>query len=146
MMQLVIDLNTIAMIVMAIETILVIGLMVGWLYGARRMDFKTHHRAVYPIVLIHSITVGFWMIPIAIARLPIMLANPMAFWYQIVHDMIGFAGIALGIILALLYAFKRDMPLKLLKKTRPIMFLTIGVWSAAFILGLYWFLLGYVLI
>ena len=71
-MQLVLDLNMIAMIVMVIETILVVALMVGWLYGARRMDFKTHHRAVYPIVLIHSITVGVWMIPIAIGRLPII--------------------------------------------------------------------------
>lgn len=145
-MQLVIDLNMIAMIVMVVETILVVALMIGWLYGARRMDFKTHHRAVYPIVLIHSITVGAWMIPVAIGRLPIMLANPMAFWYQIVHDMLGFVGISLGIILALLYVFKRDMPLKLLKRTRPIMFLTIGVWLVAFVLGLYWFLLGYVLI
>ncbi len=145
-MQLVIDLNMIAMIVMVVETILVIALMIGWLYGARRMDFGTHHRAVYPIVLIHSITVGVWMIPIAIGRLPIMLANPMVFWYQIVHDMLGFVGISLGIILALLYVFKRDMPLKLLKRTRPIMFLTIGVWFLSFVLGLYWFILGYILV
>ncbi len=145
-MQIAIDLNMIAMIVMITETILVVGLMIGWLYGARRMDFKTHHRAVYPIVLIHSITVGLWMIPIAIGRLPIMLANPMAYWYQIVHDMLGFAGITLGIVLALLYAFKRNMPLKLLKKTRPIMFLAIGVWVIAFLLGVYWFLIGYILI
>ena len=145
-MQLVIDLNTIAMIVMVTETILVVALMISWLYGARRMDFKTHHRGVYPVVLIHSITVGLWMIPIAIGRLPIMLADPITNWYQITHDMLGFVGIGLGIILALLYAFKRDMPLNLLKRTRPIMFLTIGVWLAAFFLGFYWFLLGYILI
>ena len=145
-MQLVIDLNLIAMIVMITETILVIGMMIGWLYGARRMDFKTHHRTVYPIVLIHSITVGFWMIPISIGRLPIMLSNPMVFWYQILHDMLGFVGIGLGIVLSLLYIFKRGMPLKLLKRTRPIMFLAIGVWVFAFILGFYWYLLGYVLI
>lgn len=145
-MQLVLDYNAIAMIVMVIETILVVGLMIGWLYGARRMDFKTHHWAVYPIVLIHSITVGIWMIPIAMGRLPIILADPVTFWYQIAHDMLGFIGIGLGIVLALLYAFKRDMPLKLLKRTKPIMFLTIGVWIIAFLLGLYWFLLGHVFI
>jgi hypothetical protein len=145
-MQLIIDLNMIAMVVMVTETILLIALMTSWLYGARRMDFKTHHWGVYPVVLVHSITVGLWMIPIAMGRLPLMLADPITNWYQILHDMLGFVGIGLGIILSLLYAVRRDMPLKLLKRTRPIMFLTIGVWLAAFILGFYWFLLGYVII
>ena len=145
-MQIAIDLNMIATMVMIIETILVVALMISWLYGARRMDFKTHHWGVYPVVFIHAITVSFWMIPSAMARLPIMLADPVGNWYQIAHDMLGFVGIGLGIVLALLYAFRRDMPLKLLKRTRPIMFLTIGVWIVSFLLGFYWFLLGYIII
>jgi hypothetical protein len=133
------------MIVMVIETILVVTLMIGWLYGSRRMDFGTHHWAVYPVVLVHSITVGVWMIPSAIGRLPMVLANPVVSWYQLVHDTLGFIGISLGIVLALLYVIKRGMPLKLLKKTRPIMLLTILVWIAAFILGGYVYLVRYVL-
>ena len=75
-----------------------------------------------------------------------MLANPLTFWYQILHDTIGILAIALGVILVVLFLIKRDIPLKLLKRTRPFMFLTIGIWVLAFILGIYWYILAWVLI
>ncbi|MDF1541117.1 MAG: hypothetical protein P1Q69_19625, partial [Candidatus Thorarchaeota archaeon] len=107
-------------------------------------DFKLHHRAVYPSVFIHAITVGAWMIPIAIERLPITMLSPAENWYQITHDILGFIGITLGIIMALMFVTKKEMPLKLVKKTRPVMFLAVGVWLISFILGLYWYLIGHV--
>ena len=133
-------------IVLVLEIIVLLALLVGWRYGASRMNFNLHHMAVYGVVLIHILTVGVWMIPQAWARLGIMLSDPITFWYQIVHDVVGILAIALGAILALLFIVKRGMPLKLLKRTRPFMFLTIGVWVIAFLLGVYWFMLSWVLI
>jgi hypothetical protein len=75
-----------------------------------------------------------------------MLGDPITFWYQIIHDVVGILAILLGAILVVLFLIKRGMPLKLLKRTRPFMFLTIGVWIIAFILGVYWFLLSWVII
>ena len=133
-------------LVLVLEIIVLVALLVGWRYGASRMNFDLHHKAVYGVVLIHILTVGFWMIPQAYDRLSIMLSNPITFWYQIVHDIIGILAIVLGAILSILFLIKKGMPLKLLKRTRPFMFLTIGVWIIAFILGLYWFLIAWVLI
>jgi hypothetical protein len=129
-------------LVLVLEIIVLVTLIIGWRYGASRMNFDLHHKAVYLVVLIHILTVGFWMIPQAIDRLSVMLSNPITFWYQIVHDIVGILAIGLGAILVILFLVKRGMPLKLLKRTRVFMFLTIGVWIIAFILGVYWFLIA----
>jgi len=136
--------GTIALAVMIAETVIVVAMMIGWLYGSRRMDIKLHHRVVYPATLIHAITVGAWMIPIALERFPIMMASPMENWYQITHDMLGFVAIGLGLIMGLLFGTRKEMPIKLLKKTRPVMLLTVALWVISFVLGLYWYLLGHV--
>jgi len=133
-------------LVLILEIFIVIILMVGWIYGAKRMDFNLHHKAVWFVALVHFLTVGFWMIPRAIERLSFMLANPLANWYQILHDAVGILAIGLGVVLVLMFLIKTGMPLKLLKRTRPFMFLTIGTWLLAFILGFYWFLLAWVII
>ncbi|MFW9957977.1 MAG: hypothetical protein ACFFCT_07900 [Candidatus Odinarchaeota archaeon] len=130
-------------LVLGIEIIILLVLILGWIYGARRMDFKLHHKAVWFVVFLHILTVGLWMIPIAIARLTLALSNPLLYWYQIVHDTVGLLAIGLGAILVVMFLVKGGMPLKLLKKTRPFMFLTIGIWIIAFFLGFYWFLLGW---
>jgi hypothetical protein len=131
-------------LVLVLEIVVLVALLLGWIYGASRMNFKLHHKAVYFVVLIHILTVGLWMIPRALERLSIMLANPITFWYQIVHDIVGILAIGLGAILVILFLIRSGMPLKLLKRTRPFMFLTIGVWIIAFILGVYWFLIAWV--
>ncbi|MHA2386429.1 MAG: hypothetical protein ACXAEE_09505 [Candidatus Thorarchaeota archaeon] len=61
-----IDLYTVATSALVIEVLIIIVLLIGWLYGARRLDFRVHHRAVYSIVLVNSLIVGLWMIPQAI--------------------------------------------------------------------------------
>ena len=132
--------------VLVLEIFIVIVLVIGWIYGARRKDFNLHHRAVWLVALLHFLTVGFWMIPRALERLSFMLANPITNWYQILHDIIGIIAIGLGILLVLLFLLKKGMPLKLLKRTRSLMFLTIGMWIIAFILGIYWFLLAWVIV
>ncbi len=136
----------ISYIVLILEVIVLIVLVVGWIYGARRKDFNLHHKAVYIVALVHMLTVGVWMIPRALDRLSIMLANPLLNWYQIVHDIVGILAIGLGVLLVVIFLARSGMPIKLLKQTRPLMFLTIGTWIIAFVLGVYWFLLAWVLI
>ncbi len=136
----------ISFIVLILEVIVLIVLVVGWIYGARRKDFNLHHKAVYFVALVHMLTVGVWMIPRALERLSLMLANPIMNWYQIVHDIVGILAIGLGVLLVVIFLVKSGLPIKLLKQTRPLMFLTIGTWIIAFVLGVYWFLLAWVLI
>ena len=133
-------------LVMILEVIVLLVLAIGWIYGSRRMDYKLHHKAVYFVALIHMLTVGAWMIPQAILRIPVMLADPITNWYQIVHDIIGMLAIVLGVLLVVVFLIKTGMPLKLLKRTRPLMFVTVGTWVIAFLLGLYWFIIAWVLI
>jgi len=130
--------------VLAIEVFIFIVLIFGWIYGSRRMDLKLHHKAVWLVVFLHILTVGFWMIPVALERLSIALSNPLLYWYQIVHDMIGILAIGLGALLVVIFLIKGRMTPRLLKRTKPFMLLTIGIWSLAFALGLYWFFLGWV--
>jgi uncharacterized membrane protein YfcA len=132
----------ISYIVLLLEVIVLIVLVVGWIYGARRKDFNLHHKAVYFVALIHMLTVGVWMIPRALERLWPMLANPIMNWYQIVHDITGILAIGLGVLLVVIFLLRSGMPIKLLKQTRPLMFLTLGTWIIAFVLGVYWFLLA----
>jgi len=133
----------IAFLVLGLEITILLILVIGWLYGARRKKFKFHHKAVWFVVLVHILTVGLWMIPIALERLTLALSNPLLYWYQIVHDIVGLLAIGLGAILVAVFLVKGGMPWKLIKKTRPLMFLTIGTWIVAFLLGFYWFLLAW---
>ena len=136
----------IAYIVLVLEIIVLLVLGIGWIYGSRRMDYKLHHKAVSFVALVHMRTVGAWMIPQAMGRIPFMLADPITHWYQIVHDVIGMFAIVLGVLLVVVFLIKTGMPLKLLKRTRPLMFVTIGTWVIAFLLGIYWFLLAWILV
>ncbi|MHA2378228.1 MAG: hypothetical protein ACXADS_03055 [Candidatus Thorarchaeota archaeon] len=127
--------------VMILETFVVVVLLIGWLFGARRLEFRLHHWAVYSIILVHAVTVGAWMIWRAERLNP--FADPVANWYQILHDTLGIIAIALGLIVAVVFLVRRDMPLKLLKRTRPVMILILTLWVITFILGLAAYLVGW---
>ncbi len=127
----------IATIVFVVESIVFLSVMIGWLYGARRMDYDTHHRFIYPAMLIHVITVSLWMIPRAMQLAEEgLFDDPVGNWYQIVHDAIGFVAIALGLIIALTFLVKSDMPLNILQKAKPLMWVTLGLWLVSFVLGI----------
>lgn len=130
-------------IMLILEVIVLLVLVVGWIYGSRRRDFNLHHKAVYFIILVHLLTVGFWMIPRAIERVSIMLGNPLLYWYQIIHDFVGMFAIVVGVLLVVVYFVKTRMRPTLLKHTKSLMLLTVVTWIIAFVLGVYWFLLGY---
>ena len=59
---------------------------------------------------------------------------------QIMHDGIGFAAIICVSILVVIFLVKRDLPISLLRKARPIMFLTLFLWILVFAPGLLVFL------
>lgn len=128
--------QTLATSSLVIETVIVIILLAGWLYGARRLDFRIHHWAVYSTVLVNSILVGLWMIPQAIALVVgNYFADPFATLHVTVHLMIGLVTVVLSIIVSFMFLVRRDMPLKLLKRTRPVMILVLSLWTITFLLG-----------
>ncbi len=121
---------------MALEIIILIILFVGWIYGSRRMDIILHHRAVYLIAALHLFNVFFWMLPRALLFVDYVFSDPIGNWYLILHDVVGLLAVGFGALLVLLFLAVKGMPLRLLRRTRPIMFLTMILWVIAFILGL----------
>lgn len=138
-MQLNLSVFQIALIVMIAETAIVVVLFVGWYFGSRQMKYTIHHGAVYSIVLVHILTVALWMIPVG------LLLVPLGNLFQTFHDTVGFLAVSLGAILAVLFLVRRGMPLKLLKKTRPLMILTLILWAVAFLSGVMSFIISYLL-
>ncbi|MFW9887658.1 MAG: hypothetical protein ACFFER_05710 [Candidatus Thorarchaeota archaeon] len=134
----------VASAVLILETVIVIVLLIGWLFGARRLEFTLHHRAVYSIVLIHSITVGVWMIPRALSLVSYIMADPVGNLPLILHDTLGIIAVVLGLIVGVTFIIRRDMPLKLLKRTRPIMLVILVLWLTTFFLGIVVFFIGWI--
>jgi hypothetical protein len=131
-----IDLYTVATSALIIEVLMIIVLLIGWLYGARRLEFRVHHRAVYSIVLVNSLLVGLWMIPQAINLASFGYFDDLSTsWHQILHDILGIIAVVLSIIVSVIFLIRRDMPLKLLKRTRPLMILILTLWIITFALG-----------
>lgn len=131
-----IDLYAVATSALVIEVLIIIVLLIGWLYGARRLDFRVHHRAVYSIVLVNSLIVGIWMIPQAISLASFGYFDDLSTsWHQILHDTLGLIAVALSIVVSAVFVVRRDMPLKLLKRTRPLMILILILWIITFVLG-----------
>jgi hypothetical protein len=123
--------------VLGIESLIVAVLLLGWFFGARRLNFNIHHAVVYTVILIHAVIVAVWMIPIAqIAISHGLLGDPIVNMGYILHFTIGMTADALSIILAVLFIVRRDMPLSLLRRARPLMFTTLILWIISYGLGL----------
>lgn len=132
----------ISIAVMAMESIVLFIVMVGWYRGARRLDFKLHHLAVYSILLVHLFNVGLWMIPQALARAGTVSADPGQYWYVILHDSFGMLAVILAIVLVITFLVKKGMPLNLLRRARPLMITVLFLWIVTFVLGAYIFVGG----
>ncbi|MFW9845656.1 MAG: hypothetical protein ACFFD6_02825, partial [Candidatus Thorarchaeota archaeon] len=137
------ELFPVASMVLVAETVIVIVLLIGWLLGARRLEFKLHHWAVYSIILIHSVTVGLWMIPRALSFASDIMTDPVGNWPIILHDTLGIIAVILGIIVGMTFMVRRGMPLKLLKRTRPVMILILVLWITSFCLGFVVYFIGW---
>jgi Ca2+/H+ antiporter len=122
---------------LVIEVLLIIVLLVGWVYGSRRLNFRLHHRAVYSIVLVNSLIVGLWMIPRAMNLAQLGFFNNLSTsWHQTLHDTLGIIAVVLSIIVSVIFLWRRDMPARLLKRTRPLMILILSLWIITFALGI----------
>ena len=133
-MQFVFNTLTVATIVLTVEALVIFGLLCGWYFGARRLNFRIHHGFVYAAIIIHSITVAVWMFPPAQRAITSgFLLNFAATWRLSLHFIFGAIADMLGIMLAIIFAVKRDMPLTLLKRTRPFMIMTLILWILTFI-------------
>jgi hypothetical protein len=124
------------LVFLILETIILIVLLAGWVLGSRRMDIILHHRAVYLIAALHLFNVSFWMIPRALVFASFVFSDPIGNWYLILHDVVGLLAVGFGALLVFLFLAVRGMPLRLLRRTRPIMFMTMILWVIAFLLGL----------
>lgn len=129
--------------VLLIESIVVLVLLIGWYFGARRLNFNLHHGVVYSIVVAHVLTLSLWMIPIASGAIPFLLTDPVRFWRPLSHFILGLLALVFGLVLGLIFLIKRDIPLKLLRRARPLMILTISLWIISFVLGLATYLSKY---
>jgi hypothetical protein len=133
----------IASSVLLVESIILLILIMGWIYGARRLNFNLHHVAVYTIIVAHILTLSLWMLPIASGVMPFLLTNPLRFWRPLTHFILGSLALVFGMILGIIFLIKRDIPLNLLRRARPLMILTLSLWVLSFVLGFATYLAKY---
>ena len=135
---------TIAVLVLLIESGLIIALIIGWYFGARRLNINLHHGVVYGGLLINTVIVAVWMLPRGIRALPYLLTDPLLYSRVLLHFMIGLVVICLGLVIGILFLLNRDIPLGLLKKAQPFMIVILLGWIITFSLGALNFILSYV--
>jgi hypothetical protein len=145
MMQLVLSAFEIALIAMVVGTGTILGLLLGWLMGVKQKKIKTHHLAVYSVVVLQLVVSILWMIPRSLWFISMgILSDPIGNWYIILHDMIGFTALGLGLVLSLIFLVKPSTPPKVVKSTRRLMMITLVLWLIAFALGIVNFIVGYI--
>ncbi|UCE10481.1 MAG: hypothetical protein JSW61_00720 [Candidatus Thorarchaeota archaeon] len=128
---------------LGIESLIVAVLLLGWYFGARRLNFNIHHLVVYTVILAHALVVFFWMIPTAQEISNWVFSNPIGNLRLVLHFGIGMVADILSIALAVLFIFRRDMPLSILRRARPVMITTLTLWVIAYGLGVVNLLLRY---
>jgi hypothetical protein len=143
-MQIMLSDFQIALIVLTIDTVAVLWLLSGWYFGIRQKKLRTHHLAVYSVVLVQLFILILWMIPRVLMFLSLGLLNDFAgSWHQIMHDAFGILAVSLGLALVVFSVAKRRLPPALRKMNRLLMRITLVVWVIAFALGIVSFVVGY---
>lgn len=134
----------IALVSLIAGAVAVLLLLLGFLVGVKRRKIKTHHLGVYSTVVIQLLVAIFWMIPRSLYFISMgLLSDPVGSWHTIVHIVVGFLALGLGLVISLIFLLKPGMPPKLVKSTRPLMKITLVLWLTAFILGIVSFVVGY---
>ncbi len=139
-----------ALIVIIVEIIL-FGLLLLARYNIRRLRIQNHHKYVYTAVLVNSIIILLWMIPVELRllnRVSSGKTDPLAVWYYLLHGLFGLIAISLGIFLCLVFLMrvvKQELiPLILIKKMKPLMITTFIFWTLAIFFGIMIFLNKYI--
>ncbi|MHA1947154.1 MAG: hypothetical protein ACXAC6_03810 [Candidatus Hodarchaeales archaeon] len=131
----------IPLIVFLFELVLVCSLLIGWYFGARRLNLTLHHWMVYSISSIHLIIWLIWMFPKALNALPFVLSDPFNKMLPFLHYSVGLIAIISSLTLVVIFIFNQDIPLNLLRRLRPLMIVTLICWTIAFTLGFLIFLI-----
>jgi hypothetical protein len=134
------EIQLIPLLVVLFETVLIGSLLIGWYFGARRLNIDLHHWMVYGVTPIHALIWLLWMFPAVLRSLPGALQNPIPRFIPIIHWTSGLIALILSITIAITFIFNRNIPLGLLRRIRPLMIVTIISWTIAFVLGLYIFI------
>jgi hypothetical protein len=134
------EIQLIPLLVLIFEAILIGSLLIGWYFGARRLNIDFHHWMVYGVTPVHAVIWFLWMFPAVLRSLPRALQDPIPRIFPIIHWTSGLIALILSISITIIFIFNRDIPLGLLRRIRPLMIVTIICWSIAFILGLYIFI------
>lgn len=125
----------ISIIAIVIESLLFVMLLVGWYFGARRLNLSLHHWMVYSLIPIHSVFLFLWMIPRFLVVLTTLPVTPIGGIGMIFHGIFGILAGVVIILIVILFLLRRDLPLNLLRKTRPLMFVALLMWVILFIGG-----------
>ncbi len=128
----------VAEITLILETLMFVLIFIGWLYGSRRLNIFFHHRIVYPIVFINAVVIYFQMIAGGIRAIDFgLLLHPFegTNWLRIGHMFLGVTTAILVFTLLIVFFLEPDLPLKILKRARPLMFATLIAWTMSFIVG-----------
>jgi hypothetical protein len=154
--------------VLSVEVVLLVALIIGWRFGARRLDIRLHHRVVYLLILSQLIIIILWMAPRALAFITssavaylngdlfLILASlyPNINLLQFIpassvdpsiniitlHSIVGLITVGLGVALITIFLLRPEMPLKLLRRGRPLMITTFIIFIIVFVVGVILFL------
>lgn len=129
----------IATIVVIILSLLIIGLFIGWFYGARRLNLDLHHIAVYGATILVFLIILLWMGP----RIISVLTSSSSSYYSsspsigsIIHAIAGLIVLIAMLVVSIAFIIKRDIPLALLKKMRYFMIGILVIFPIVFVLGI----------
>ncbi|RDE14150.1 MAG: hypothetical protein C4K47_04875 [Candidatus Thorarchaeota archaeon] len=143
-MQLVLTTFDIAIISLIAATVTILLLLFGMSRGAKRQKFKLHHVVVYSAVVIQLLLVIFWMFPRLLWLISFgILGDLIGNWYIIVHEIVGFLALGIGLVISVIFLIKPGMPPALVKKTRRWMWVVLILWIIAFLFGIVNFYAGY---
>ena len=129
------QISLIPLIVFLLELILICSLLIGWYFGARRLNLTLHHWMVYSISSVHFIVWLIWMFPKSLNALPFLLSDPFNKLLPLLHYTMGLIAVISSLTLVVIFIFNQDIPLGLLRRVRPLMILTLICWAIAFTLG-----------
>ncbi len=127
------DIPSTPLIIFLIEMLIFSGLLFGWYFGARRLNLDLHHYMVYGATGIHSLIFLVYMFPKALNGFSYVLQTGRLL--PLLHWGTGLIAVISSLTLATTFLLRRDIPLSVLKKVRPLMIITIISWVIAFSLG-----------
>ncbi|WXG41720.1 MAG: hypothetical protein WED07_13315 [Candidatus Freyarchaeum deiterrae] len=133
-----------AIIVLPVEIALVAALIIGWRFGARRLNLRLHHGIVYSVIATQVAIIILWMAPSALTYLS-SFSYPNENLFIIVHAIVGLVTVGLGVTLITIFLLRPKAPLQLIRRARLVMITTLAIFIIVAAIGailFYYFQLG----